>query len=145
MKLPHAALVILADGQRHLILENRGKAVKWDLKVRSSTQTTLQKTGDLGTERPGRFPIAGGRRTAVEQTDRKAMNRSAFSKQLADWINAEIAAHPEIELVTIAEAKTLGLLRDGLSSAAQAAVLKEITGNYVHEPIEAIIDLLKAT
>lgn len=144
MKLPHAALVILADGQRHLILENQGKAVKWDLQVRASTQTTVQKTGALGTERPGRFPIAGGRRTAVEQTDWKAMHKVAFSKKLIDWINGEVSVSPGTPIVLIADAKTLGLLRDGLSSAAQTAVLKEITGNYVHEQIEAIIDLLKA-
>ncbi|GAB5510456.1 MAG: host attachment family protein [Hyphomicrobiales bacterium] len=144
MKLPHAALIVLADGQRHLILENRGKAVLWDLQVVSTDQTTVQKTGAQGTERPGRYPIAGGRRTAVEQTDWKALNKAEFSKHLAHWINAEITISPDTPLVLIADAKTLGLLRDGLNSAAQAAVLTEISGNHVHEPIEAIIELLKA-
>lgn len=144
MKLPHDSLVILADGQRHLILENHGKAVRWDLQVRSTEQQQLQSAGEQGTERPGRYPISGGRMTTVEQTDWKAMDKAAFAKSLAGWIDDDLETHPERQIVLVADAKTLGLLRGALSTRAQRAVLQEIAGDYVHQPIEAIIALLEA-
>ena len=144
MKLPHGALVILADGQRHLILENHGKAVQWDLQVRSTDEQQLQSAGEQGTERPGRYPVSGGRMTTVEQTDWKAMDKAAFAKSLAKWIDDDLETNADRQIVLIADAKTLGLLREALSTRAQRTVLKEIAGNYVHRPIEAIIKLLEA-
>lgn len=143
MKLPHAALVIVADGQRHLILKNDGQAVAWDLIVQASTETTTQSTGDLGAERPGRYPIAGGRRAAVEQTDWKAINKVSFSKDLAQQINEKIEKSPELKLVLMMDAKTLGHVRQHLSAAAQKSVFKEIAGDYVHRPIEEITKALE--
>lgn len=144
MKLPHAALIIIADGQRHLVLENQGQAVAWDLQLVTSSETLLESTSDQGAERPGRYPIAGGRRTAVEQTDWKTMEKEAFSKSLASWINDQIAANSDRSVILIADPKTLGALRHGLSNAAQRAVLKEIAGDHVHRPIEEIIALLES-
>lgn len=144
VKLPHATLVIVADGQRHLILENVGQAVAWNLVVHASNETTIQSTGDLGAERPGRYPIAGGRRTAVEQTDWKAMDKASFSKDLARQINEEIERSPQLDLVLMMDAKTLGHVRQHLSTAAQKSVLKDVTGDYVHRPIEEITKALEA-
>lgn len=144
MKLPHAALVIIADGQRHLVLENRGQAVAWDLQLVTSNETTLESTSDQGAERPGRYPIAGGRRTAVEQTDWKTIEKEAFSKSLANWINDYIAVNTDRRVVLIADPKTLGILRHGLSKTAQHAVLMEIAGDHVHRPIEEVIALLES-
>lgn len=144
MKLPHATLVFVADGQRHLILENVGQAVAWEMVVRASSETTIESTGELGAERPGRYPIAGGRRTAVEQTDWKAIDKASFSKDLAKQINAAIEKSPQIELVLMMDAKTLGHVRQQLSAAAQKSVLKEVTGDCVHRPIEEITKALEA-
>lgn len=144
MKLPHAARVIVADGERHLVLENLGQAVAWDLVVRESDEMTLHRTGELGTERPGRYPIAGGRRTAVEQTDWKAVGKADFSKDLAEQINADIEKLPEQKLVLMMDAKTLGQVRQMLSAAARKSVIKEIVGDYVHQPTEMITKALKS-
>jgi len=144
VKLPHATLVIVADGQRHLILENVGQAVAWEMVVRASSETTSESTGELGAERPGRYPIAGGRRTAVEQTDWKAINKASFSKDLAKQINEVIEKSPQMDLVLMMDAKTLGHVRQHLSAAAQKSVLKEVTGDYVHRPIEEITKALEA-
>lgn len=144
MKLPHATLVIVADGQRHLILENVGQAVAWEMVVRASSETTIESTGELGAERPGRYPVAGGRRTAVEQTDWKAIDKASFSKDLAKQINEAIEKSQQMDLVLMMDAKTLGHVRQHLSAAAQKSVLKEVTGDYVHRPIEEITKALEA-
>jgi protein required for attachment to host cells len=143
VKLPHATLVIVADGQRHLILENVGQAVTWDLVVHASSETTMQSTGELGAERPGRYPIADGRRTTVEQTDWKAIDKASFSKDLARQINEEIERSPQLNLVLMMDAKTLGHVRQHLSPASQKSVLQDVTGDYVHRPIEEIAKVLK--
>jgi protein required for attachment to host cells len=144
LKLPHSALVALANGQKHLVFENQGKTVAWDLQVLWSEEISLQSTGAQGAERPGRYPVAGGRRTAVEQTDWKAMDKAAFTKLLAERLNETIAAEPDRSIVLVADAKTLGLLRGELSTAARRAVVQEIVGDHVHQPTEEILSLLKA-
>jgi protein required for attachment to host cells len=143
VKLPHAARVIVADGQRHLVLENAGQAVAWDLVMCASNEAKLHQTGELGTERPGRYPIAGGRRTAVEQTDWKAIGKADFSKDLAERINKDIEKAPERKLVLMMDAKTLGQVRQHLSAAARKSVLEEVIGDYVHQPTEMIAAALK--
>lgn len=145
MKLPPGTLIVLADGQRHLILENHGQAVAWDLGVHHIDETRLRPVGEQGVERPGRYPIAGGRRTAVEQTDWKAMDRAAFAKQLAHWINDEVASTPDRNFVLVAEAQSLGLIRKALSKQAADRVLAEMTADYVDRPLDEIAAFLKAS
>jgi protein required for attachment to host cells len=143
LKLPHASLVALANGQRHLVLENRGKPVAWDLQVVWTDEIALQSTRSLGAERPGRYPVAGGRRTAVEQTDWKALDKAAFAKALAEYLNDLIAQSPDRALVLVADAKTMGHLRDSLSALAKKSLLREIVGDHVQQPIDAIESVLK--
>lgn len=144
MKLPPSSLVVLANGQRHLILENRGKAVAWDLVVSWTDEISLQMTRNLGAERPGRYPIAGGRRTAVEQTDWKALDKATFAKSLAERLNETLAREPNRAIVLVADAKTLGHIRDALSPAGKKAVVREIVGDHVQQPVDAIQSVLKA-
>lgn len=138
MKLPHQAHVIVADGQKYLMLVNAGDGDLIDLRVESHDETEVARTGELGVERPGRYPVSGGRRTAVEQTDWNALAKVGFAQGLADVIDDAVAQGRIGALVIMADARTLGVLRSGLSDLAQKAVLGEIVGDYAHQTVEKI-------
>lgn len=70
MNLHHDALVLVADGQKYLLLRNSGDFRNPVLKVEASAERSGAPTRDLGSDQPGRaFSSAGGTPSAMEQTD----------------------------------------------------------------------------
>ncbi len=57
---------------------------------------------------------------------------SRFAEEIADYINRCIVAREFRHIVLIAEPRMLGYLRDKLSRAARAAIVKEASKNLTH-------------
>ncbi len=75
MNLHHDALVLVADGQKYLLLRNGGDFRNPVLKVEASAERSGAPTRDLGSDQPGRaFSSAGGTPSAMEQTELPAVN-----------------------------------------------------------------------
>ena len=75
MLLSEGAWVVVADGEKFLLLENRGKAGEVKLSVCETAEIDVKSTHEQGTDRPGRYPSPGSRRSAVAQTDWKALTK----------------------------------------------------------------------
>jgi protein required for attachment to host cells len=70
MNLHHDALVLVADGQKYLLLRNSGDFRNPVLKVEASAERSGAPTRDLGSDQPGRaYSSVGGTPSAMEQTD----------------------------------------------------------------------------
>lgn len=64
MNLHHDALVLVADGQKYLLLRNSGDFRNPVLKVEASAERSGAPTRDLGSDQPGRagpFPVQAER------------------------------------------------------------------------------------
>lgn len=138
MKLPHDAWVVVADGEKHLMLRNNGDDELMDLRVHGVEERDIAPNAAIGTERPGRFPQQAGRRETVEQTDWRRIEKEAFAAELAKEINAAAARQAFPSLVVIADPRTLGALRPHLSKPAQALLAAEITADLAHATIPTI-------
>jgi protein required for attachment to host cells len=70
MNLHHDALVLVADGQKYLLIRNSGDFRNPVLKVEASAERSGAPTRDLGSDQPGRaYSSVGGTPSAMEQTD----------------------------------------------------------------------------
>ncbi|MEQ8651569.1 MAG: host attachment family protein [Kiloniellales bacterium] len=143
MLLPHAAWVVVADGEKYLVLENRGTLDRPELHVLAAEEAALPPTHEIGTERPGRYPASGARRSAVAQTDWKLLGKAEFAKELARLLDRAAVSGALPRFVLMADARTLGNLRAGLSPAARAQLMMEISGDFVHHQIADIASAIE--
>lgn len=97
-------------------------------KTNVMTETSLgDRSGDAAGKGHGRTGHAG---TQFEpHTETHAKERASFARQLADYLNAGVAAQRCTELVLIATSPMLGELRACLSSAADKLVRSRIASD----------------
>lgn len=137
MKLPKNTLVVVADGERYLLLEPDPGV---GLDVSAVAERPLLRNVDVATDRPGRYPVHGGRREAVQDTDYKRLAAADFARGLA----AELDRTGDRPLVLVAAPRTLGDLRKALSEQAAARVMKEIAADLTRHPVPDIAAALAA-
>ena len=78
-------------------------------------------TRELGTDRPGRsYSSVGHGRSAVEQTDWHDQAEQAFLTELAQHLDAAVAAGKVKSLIMVAPPRALGVLRPAYSHALQS-------------------------
>jgi protein required for attachment to host cells len=140
MRLPNNALVVVADGERYLLLEADSEGEPGSLAVLRVAERTVERNAAMGTDRPGRYPAPGSRREAVEQTDWKRLDKAGFASGLAELL-ADAAPRP---LVLIADPRTLGALRARMSQATAKRVTREITADLTHHTVASIAEVLAA-
>jgi protein required for attachment to host cells len=132
MKLPKHALVVAADGKRCLYLEEN--ETRTGLRVTEVADRVVEPNASIGTDRPGRFPVSGGRRETVEETDWHRLGKETFAAEIAD----SLAATGERPLVVLADPRTLGAMRAAFAPAVARRVVAEIAVDVTNQPVEAI-------
>lgn len=125
MKLEHGTWVVIADGQKQLVLHNHGDTLM-DLRIVSYEEAAVPQTQDLGTDRPGRFAKPEGRRTSADAPDWHELAEDEAARELARRINAWAAEKAFPSLVLVADPDTLGEIRKGLSKQAVCRIVGEI-------------------
>jgi protein required for attachment to host cells len=138
MKLPHGAWVVVLDGTKRLVFENRGDKAALDLRIREKVEACVPPTSAMGTDRPGRYPAGGGRREAVEETDLHRLAKEDFATTAARALNRAAADGVLPPYVLLAAPMALGIVRRSLSGPAAALMLSSAAGDCVNEPVNAI-------
>lgn len=142
MKIQPSARIVVCDGGRYVIYENKGDIDHLDLRVAESASIDNPPARDHGDDRPGRFPSPDGQRSAVGQTDKHDMAEQRFigdlAERIARWTSTDHANH----FLLIADPKSMGRMRTMLPQTAQDRILSSITGDYVHRPVEIIEQLV---
>ena len=134
MKLPHGAWVVVADGERHLVLENRGDAEAIDLRV--VLHAARERRRDP--EGAGGGPAPGARRETVEPADWTRLDRTRFASELAARLDAEAAAGACATLAVAADPRTLGALRMQWTARVRARLAGEIAADLTHASVAEI-------
>jgi protein required for attachment to host cells len=128
--------VVVCDGRKALILENRGDEFAPNLRMYEVQEHSDRATRELGTQRPGRVhESVGAARSAVEQTDRHEAAERAFLRALAHRLDI---AHQEgkfTRLIMVAPPHALGVLRDYYAQPVRRAIVAEIGKDLVSTPI----------
>jgi protein required for attachment to host cells len=131
--------VVVCDGRKWLILENKGDAEFLNLVTREERTGDNPPTREQGTDRPGRTHFSrGGARSAVGQTDWHDQAEQDFLTALARHLDKAVQAGGVRGIVLVAPPRALGMIRPQLSAAVAKLVRGEVDKDYVSIPVDQI-------
>ena len=137
-ELRHGDWVLVADGEKALILENLGDEAHWNLGVRRKALQENPPTREQGAHKPGRMPDSGpNQASALDDSDWHELGKARFAEDLAGLLYARAHAGAFRAIALAADPRTLGRLREELHAEVRDRVLaeiaKDLTGQPVHE------------
>ena len=131
--------VVVCDGAKALVLQNTGDSKFPNLKMREVYEQKDLPTHLLGADKPGRtHSSAGSGSSSVTQTDWHNQAEQAFLTQLAEKLDAAVAAGKTKSIILAASPRALGMIRPAYSHALRAAVRAEVDKDLVKLPIHEI-------
>lgn len=142
MRLEHGDRVVVCDAGKYLALENQGDRDRIDLRVLSHRNHPQASTRQLGDDRPGRFPTPAGQRSSVEQTDWHELGEERFIDSLIAEMETWLADDNFRHVVIVADVRSVGRLRAGLTPRLAKHVSEIIPGDFAHRPIPVIEKLI---
>lgn len=139
MKIEAGEWVVVCDGRKALILENKGDAKFPNLRRKETHEHKEARTSELGTDRPGRVQQSvGTAHAAVAQTDFHDLAERAFLETVARRLHDAASRAEANGFIIIAPPRALGALRGMYTPAVAAAVRHELHKDLVHVPIDQI-------
>ena len=144
MPLPHNALVLVADGTKHLFLRNFGDENQIDLRTESHDQREDRKDREIKTDAPGtQGQSAGYGRPAMEETDFHQQEEDRWIQDAAEELKKRALRNDFDALAIIVPPKALGVLRKALHKEVEKRIVctvnKEMSGRPIPD-IEALLD-----
>lgn len=135
--------VVVCDGRKWLILQNKGDAGLPNLITREQRKTDNPPTHEQGTDRPGRVSGGTGRsHAAVGQTDWHDQGEQDFLTGLAAHLDKAVQESEVRGIVLVAPPRALGMIRPQLSAAVAGLVHDEVDKDYTNMPVDQIERLL---
>lgn len=131
--------IVVCDGGKALILENRGDRVFPNLHTREVHEQPNSSTHAQGSDAPGRVhPMHGGARSSVEQTDWHDESERAFLKTLAERLDLAVTTGETSAVTMVASPRALGMIRSDYSAAVRKALHGEIAKDLIKMPVYEI-------
>ena len=153
MKLDHDTWVVVADGEKYLLLRNKGDQEFLHLEVIDHTESPNAPARELSTDRAGRQHDAkrdlGGQvkawgTSAMEETDWHRVEEERFAQTLADRLS-EMAAQGRFgSLVVIADPRSLGAFRAACDDRLRSVIVAEMARDLTNLPLDGIEGSIKA-
>ena len=145
MRIPHNALVLVADGRKSLFLRNEGDAEFLNLVVEDQRAHADLADHELKSDAPGRsFASVGARRSAIAEADYHQIEEDRFAADTAALLSKRAQANGFEQLIIVAPPRTLGELRQHYDKATEAKILAEVDKDLVNHPIDKLEGVLKA-
>ena len=128
MKVPHKAMVVLADGTRCVIMRNTGQA--FEPKLERVSELDLELTNFSAGVRH-QDPV--GQRNGSTDLD-----ELAHGAAIAEWLNKTTLNGEAEPLVIAADPKTLGQIRQHYGQQVQKRIAGELAKDLINSPIADI-------
>ena len=138
MDVPYKTWIVVADGEKYLVLMNRGDSEYPVFKVLDHKEIDNPPTHEQGTDAPGRYEGSGAGRSAVEQTDWHRLGKERFAESLADKLNNWARADRYDRLILCADPRSLGQIRESLYDGVKSRLLGEIARDLTDHPVDQI-------
>lgn len=143
MNLHHDALVLVADGQKYLLLRNHGDFRTPALKVEASAEREGAPSRALGSDQPGRaFSPAGGTASAMAETDWHTQAEDRFAAEAAAVLARHAAGEAGGEIVVVAPPRTLAQLRRHYVRTVSTRIVAEIDKDLTKHPLDQIAAII---
>jgi protein required for attachment to host cells len=139
MRIAKGDWLVVCDGRKALILENRGDGMFPNLHTKEVYEQPNPSTAAQGSDAPGRLHAAvGTARTTVEQTDWHDEAERAFLRSLARRLDTAVCSGETSALTMVASPRALGMIRADYSDAVRRALQREISKDLVKLPVHEI-------
>lgn len=142
MKVPHDAMVVVADGRKLLMLRNEGDAEYLNLQVVQKQLHANPKTSDQTTDSSGRSAATSGHGTMGE-TDFHQLEEDRFAAEVAGMLRAEALQNSFESLIIVAPPRTLGELRKHYHSSVTDRLTGELAKDLTDHPVPDIETALR--
>jgi protein required for attachment to host cells len=138
-------LVLIADGEKALFVENLTDAANPNLHVWREGHRENPPDREQGSDRPGRFhDSAAGQKSTFAETDWHRLATGHFAQELADGLYRHAHRGDFDRLVIVAPPRVLGDLRGRLRREVADRVVAEIPKTLTNRPVSEIESLLAA-
>jgi protein required for attachment to host cells len=127
MKVPHQALVALANGERFLIMRTIGQPF----------EPKLEKISDIDLELTN-FSAGVRHQDPVQRSGSTDIDELAHGAAIAEWLNNKTLNGESEPLVIAADPKTLGQIRQHCHKELQSRIVGEVAKDLTNQPMEAI-------
>lgn len=145
IRLRHGLWVVVADGEKALILRNEGDAQYPNLSVMREMKEENPPTRQQGSDRPGRYNDGPNvHRSAVEDTDWHRLGKERFADEIAELLYRFAHRGDFDRIVLVAPPLVLGEMRKKLHKEVEDRVEGEIAKTLTNHPISEIEKILMA-
>lgn len=128
MKVPHMALVVLADGEKCVLMRNVGQP--FEPKLERVTNLDLELTNFSAGVR-NQDP-ASGRNGATD------LDELAHGAAIGEWLSTQALRQGIDAVVIAADPKTLGQIRQHCHQELQQRIVGEVAKNLINSPLATI-------
>lgn len=143
MQIEHGGLVVVADGQKMLLLRNRGDPRHLDLGVVRVEEQDNPRDRDQKSDAPGRaFASVGKNRSAYDEPNYHMIEEERFAERVAGLMHRYVRDDASTTFVVIAPPDTLGQLRKNYSKDLEAHMVGEIGKDLTNHPVPEIENVL---
>lgn len=153
MNLEHDTWVVVADGEKYLLLRNKGDKEFMNLEVVDHDASTNPPARELATDRAGRQQDAkrkgnGGveswGKSAMQETDWHRVEENRFAEDVAEKLLGLSTAGQFRHLLVIADPRSLGTMRNAYGDRLAPAIIGEIDKDLTNLPLDKIEASIKA-
>lgn len=131
--------VVVCDGRKALILENKGDEKFPSLHVKETREHPDLPTHLQGSSPPGvSFQSVGNRRSSVGQTDWHDQAERSFLHELAKRLDNALSRGETKRLSLVASPRALGMIREAYTPSIRSALAQEIGKDIVKFPVHEI-------
>lgn len=137
--------IVIADGEKALILENEGDAQDFNFRTRRVEEQENPPDRAQGTDAPGRRSDGPqGHYSAMDETDWHRLGKERFARDLADLLYRAAHAGRFERLVLAAAPHVLGDMRPNLHKEVTDRLLGEIPKTLTNHPLDEIERIVRA-
>ena len=139
VKLKQGMWVLVCDDSKALLFQNAGDHVYPKLETRKVMEHTVHRSRDLGSDAPARSASGrGGPHAAMDEGDPHRQEEIHFLRAVAAELAHRVGAREIADLVIVAPARALGILRDVLDTHVRGVTRVELAHDYVKLPVYEI-------
>jgi len=143
--LTHGTWVLLADGEKALLLRNTVDAISPALDVVRKDEQENPSDYDQSANRPGRMKDTGiGQSSAMDDTDWHELAKDRFAHELSEILYKRAHRGDFDRIVLVASPNVLGALRDQLHKTVSGKIVAEIAKDLTNHPLDKVETMLKA-
>jgi len=150
-RIEHDTWVLIADGEKALLLRNEGDAEYPNLQVVREIHEENPPTREQGADRPGRLRDDVGRGasgqhhvSAVQDTDWHRIAKERFADEIADRLYRMAHRGDYERIILVAPPLVLGEMRHKLHKEVEAKVVGEVAKTLTSHPVPEMEKILLA-